>query len=423
MFKLQEVLERKKEEYINFLKGLISCDTQVRGHGIKGGNEKNGQEYLEKILVQMGAKVTKEPLDEEIIQEAIKKYGEGNPGHNYYERYNLIAEFEGSNQDKTLLFNGHIDTMPPGDLNMWDNDPFVPIIKDEKLFGLGAADMKSGLMAAILAVNLLQEANVPLPCNIKIASVVDEEGGGNGTIALVMKGHKANAAIVCEPSDNSLIIAHMGFIFFEVEVTGIALHAGQKWNGVNAIEKAIILIEALQKLEHRWLMKYKHPILPPPTLNIGIIEGGTAGSTVPDKCIFRFCVHYLPEVMNRSSVEEEIIDTLILRAQGDDYLKDHLPRISVYQAGSAFEMDKNHPLVVVAQDAMNEVLGYKPLIKGGSAGNDARILKNIAGIPTVIMGPGYLDQCHSPNEYVEIENYLNFILIYANFILKWASSI
>lgn len=420
--KLREVLQRKQEEYIDFFKGLISCDTQVKGHGIAGGNEKNGQEYLEKILVKMGADIAKDLLHEKIIQEAIERYGEGNPGHDYSQRYNLIADFKGTNQGKTLMFNGHVDTMPPGDLDLWNTDPFTPVIKDGKLYGLGAADMKSGLMAAIMAVKLLQDAGIHLPCIVKIASVVDEEGGGNGTIALAMRGHRADAAVVCEPSDNSLIVAHMGFVFFEVEVSGVALHGGQKWDGVNTIEKAIVLIEALHQLEHEWLMRYKNPLLPPPTLNIGVIEGGKAGSTVPDRCIFKFVVHYLPEVMSRKSVEEEVINTLILRSQGDSYLKDNLPRISVYQAGNAFQMDADHPLVAVAQEAMGDVLGREPVLKGGSAGNDARILKNIAHIPTIVMGPGYLEQCHSPNEYVRVEDYLNFILIYANFILKWAYS-
>jgi acetylornithine deacetylase len=422
--KLAETLKRHQEEYINNLKGLIACDTQVIGHGIEGGKEKNGQIYLEKILLEMGADVTKEFLTEEIIQQGIKEYQEGNPSHDYHDRYNLIACFNGSNEGKgrSILFDGHVDTMPPGDLSFWKTNPFLPTIKDGKLFGLGTSDMKAGLMAAIMAVKLLKDAKIPLPGDVKILSVVDEEGGGNGSIAAMLKGHKADAGVVCEPSENSIIIGHMGFIFFKVDVRGIALHSGNKWKGINAIEKAILLIQALQDLEHQWLMTFKHPFLPSPTLNIGVIEGGTAGSTVPDFCSFKLCLHYLPNVMSYNSVVKEVTDTLLTRAQGDSWLRNNPPQISIYQAGGAFEIDEGNPFVQTVRETMASVTAKEPVITGATSGNDARVLLSIGGMPTVVLGPGFSAQCHSPNEFILIEDYLNYILIYANLILNWCAS-
>lgn len=420
--RLEHVFEKNKGEYLEHLKKLISIDTQVIGHGIDGGREKEGQEYIEKLFKELGAdEIIEEPLDDDIIKKGVDEYFEGNLGHNYKDRYNLIGKFKGDSKGKSILFNGHIDTMPPGELNKWDTDPFMPTIKNGRLYGLGAADMKSGLMASIMAVKLLKDSGCELPGDITITSVVDEEGGGNGSLAVVLGGYKADAAVVCEPSNRNLIIAHMGFVFFQVDVKGIALHSGSKWKGVNAIEKAIKLIEALQEMEHRWLMLYKHPLLPPPTLNIGVIEGGTAGSTVPDSCTFKLCLHYLPKLMNYETVVKEVIDTIMLRAKGDEWLKDNLPNISIYQAGGAFEVDRNLPFVASAKDMMDKVLGSVEYL-GGTAGNDARLFSNIGDMPTVVMGPGYLEQCHSPNEYVDIEDYFNFIKIYANLILKWSKN-
>ena len=94
-----------------------------------------------------------------------------------------------------------------------------------------------------------------------------------------------------------LMLAHMGWVFFKVEFEGKSCHSGGKKNGVNAIEKAIKVIQALNEMEHNWLLEYKHPLLPPPNLNIGVIEGGTAGSTVPDYCSFSTCVHYIPNMV------------------------------------------------------------------------------------------------------------------------------
>lgn len=417
--RLLDTFEKHKDEYLQHLKNLVAIDTQDIGHGILGGREKEGQEYLEKLFKEMGAdEIIIDPMKEEIIERAKREYNEGNLGHNYEDRYNLIAKFKGDPNGRTLLFNGHIDTMPPGDLSKWDEDPFKPYIKDGKLYGLGTADMKSGLMASIMAVKLLKDAGYELPGDVTIVSVVDEEGGGNGSIQAVLNGYTADGAVICEPSEGHIIVAHMGFVFFEVKVKGIALHSGYKWKGVNAIEKAIKLIEALNEMEHNWLMKYKHPLLPPPTLNVGVIEGGTAGSTVPDSCTFKLCLHYLPKVMNYEQVVEEVIDTINTRAKGDPWLKDNMPEISIYQAGGAFETDINHDFIKIAQDSLKDITGEVKLL-GGAAGNDARLYSNILKIPTVIMGPGYAQQCHSPNEYVKVEDYFNYIKAYANFILKW----
>lgn len=420
--KLLETFEKHKDEYLQHLKNLVAIDTQVIGHGILGGKEKEGQEYIRKLLEELDAdEILIEPMTEEIIEKGLKEYNEGNLGHNYDDRYNVIGKFKGNSQGKSILFNGHIDTMPPGDLNKWDEDPHKPYEKDGKLYGLGTADMKSGLVASIMAVKLLKDAGYELPGDITIASVVDEEGGGNGSVAAVLNGHTADGAVICEPSERNIIVAHMGFVFFEVKVKGIALHSGYKWKGVNAIEKAIKLIEALNEMEHNWLMKYKHPLLPPPTLNVGEIEGGSAGSTVPDECTFKLCLHYLPKVMSHDEVVKEVIDTINTRAKGDSWLKDNMPEITIYQAGGAFETDLNHDFVKISKESMEDIMGDVKLL-GGAAGNDARLYSNILKIPTIIMGPGYSDQCHSPNEYVSVEDYFNFIKSYANLILNWCKS-
>jgi acetylornithine deacetylase len=210
----------------------------------------------------------------------------------------------------------------------------------------------------------------------------------------------------------------MGFIFFSVEVSGIALHSGSKWNGVNAIEKAAILMDALGELERRWLMTRRHPLLPPPTLNIGVISGGTAGSTVPDKCVFKLCLHYHP-AMGRDLTAREVTDAIMTRAAGDEWLRSHPPKIEIYQAGGAFEMETGHEFVKTASLCVESVKGAAPALYGSPAGNDARLLRNIGGMPTVVMGPGQMAQCHSIDEYVEVKDFLAYIEIYARLILEW----
>jgi len=419
--KLRQLLERDFNEFLAPLMDLVAIDTQDIGHGIDGGLEKEGQEYLEKFYKNLGAdEVLRDHLSESVIQEAIEKHGEGNPGHDYTDRYNLYATFKGGS-GKSILFNGHVDTMPPGDISAWQYDPFTPTIEDGRLYGLGVADMKSGLLAPAMAVKLLKNAGIELPGDVILTSVVDEEGGGNGSIQAAMKGIRADAAVVCEPTDRELIVAHMGFVFFDVKVEGKAVHSGSKWLGVSAIDKSIKLIKGLEELEHQWLMTYKHSHLPGPSMNVGVIEGGTAGSTVAKSCSFKSCVHYHPNTMNHESVAKTFKDTIHRNSQGDSWLKDHLPKIEIYQAGGPFEMEINHPFVSSFKQAFYKAMNDEVELVGSPAGCDSRVWRNIVGIPTLQYGPGRQSECHSVDEYIDLEQYKEAILIYAELILAWGN--
>lgn len=419
--KLKQTLEEHKEEYLQYLKDLIACDTQDLGHGIAGGREKSGQEYMTALFEKMGAdEIVKDQMQEAVIQECYDKYGEGNLGHNYDERYNVYATFHGKNSTKSLMFNGHIDTMPPGDEKEWKFPPHTPTVEDGKLYGLGAADMKAGLMSSTLGIKLLQDAGIEIPCDVKVTSVCDEEGGGNGSMQAVMSGQTADGVIVCEPTSSELVIAHMGFVFFKVEFEGKANHSGEKRLGVSAIEKAMKVIRGLEELEHGWLLNYRHPLLPSPSLNIGTIHGGTAGSTVAGRCYFETCIHYLPEQMSYDMIYQMFTDTVNDIAKSDPWMRNHMPKITMYQSGGAFEQKEDAPFVQSFKKAFHDVTDTEIKVVGSPAGCDSRLWKRIAGAQVFQYGPGNQEQCHSINEYVDVEEFYKAILVYAQFILTWA---
>ncbi|GHV77624.1 acetylornithine deacetylase [Spirochaetia bacterium] len=416
---LLSTLNAHRDAYIRPLAELAQIDTHDIGHGIEGGLEAKGQEYLRELFKKMDPRsISAENLTEGVIQKAIARYQEGNPGHDYTNRYNLYAQFKGGGP-KSIMFNGHMDTMSPGDESAWTVPPYGAVIRNGKMYGLGVCDMKAGLMASIMAVQLLKDAGIPLPCTVTISSVCDEEGGGNGSIVAAMGGQKADAVVVCEPTQGELLIAHMGFIFFHVEVEGIAVHSGRKTDGVNAIDKAVRIIHALNDLEHDWLLRYKHPLLPPPSGNVGVIGGGKAGSTVPDYCSFKTCVHYHPGTMSRDQVIADYRRAIDLCCDGDAFLRDHRPRVSIYQSGGPFEMEAGHPLVSSFKAAWNTVFDTPLCITGSASGCDSRIWRGIADCPTIQYGPGALQQCHAVDEYVDIEEYLQAIRVYAHLILEW----
>lgn len=419
---LKSTLEARKDYYIEKLKELVAIDTHDIGHGIDGGLEKAGQDYMVKLMRSMGADdIVTDPMDEAVIRECFEKHKEGNLGHDQTDRHNVYASFKGKKGGKSLLFNSHIDVMPADEADGWITPPYQPDIRDGKMYGRGTADMKAGLMASVMAIQLLKDAGCEeLPGDVIITSVCDEEGGGNGSMQAVMRGQKADGVIVCESSSSeSLIVAHMGWVFFKVDFEGKSCHSGGKRNGVNAIEKAIKVIQALNEKEHEWLLTYKHPLLPPPNLNIGVIEGGSAGSTVPGECSFSTCVHFIPGQMTYDQVVDEFKDVVNRTARSDPWMESHPPKITIYQAGNGFEMDPDNEFITTFREAYRKALDKEVVVCGTPCGNDARLWKNIAGCPTAIFGPGRLAECHGVNEWVSIEQYLNAILVYANLILEW----
>ena len=418
---LKKTLEEHKEEYLQYLMELVEIDTQDLGHGIAGGREKAGQEYMAKLFQKMGvSELTEDAMKETSIKECYEKYSEGNLGHNYDDRYNLYAKFKGKDSSKSIMFNGHIDTMPPGDENAWTYGAHNATIANGKLYGLGAADMKAGLVGATMGVKLLKDAGIEIPCDVIITSVCDEEGGGNGSMQAIMSGQKADTVVVCEPTSFELILAHMGFVFFKVEFEGKANHSGEKWAGVSAIQKAMKVIRGLEEMEYDWLLTYKHPLLPAPNLNIGTIHGGTAGSTVAGNCYFETCIHYLPVQMSYDKIYNEFVTRVNDIAMSDPWMREHMPRITMYQSGGAFEQDVDAMSVDAMKVAYKEAIGEDLKIVGSPAGCDSRLWKNIVNAEVLQFGPGNLPQCHAVNEYVEIEDYYKAILTYAQFILTWS---
>lgn len=420
MNNLKEVLEKNKDTYIRHLADLIAIDTHDIGHGIGGGLEKPGQDYMIKLFESMGAdKIDVDSMDEAVIRECLEKYQEGNLGHDLTDRYNVYATFKGKEGGKSLLFNGHIDVMPADKAEGWTDEPFEPVIRDGKMYGRGTADMKAGIMASVMAVKLLQDAGYELPGDVIITSVCDEEGGGNGSIQTVMRGMKADGVVNCEPTSDELVLAHMGWVFYKVDFEGKACHSGAKMNGVSAIDKAIKVINALNEMEHEWLLKYKHPLLPPPNLNVGVIQGGSAGSTVPGDCSFSTCVHYLPRLMSHDQVVAEFTEAVNRVTKSDAWLEEHPPKMTLYQAGNGFEMESDHELVKTFQESYKNTFNKDVKLVGSLCGCDSRLFKNILGCPTIQFGPGNVAQCHAVDEWVGIDDYLNSILVYANLILDW----
>ncbi|WHH56821.1 ArgE/DapE family deacylase [Petroclostridium sp. X23] len=424
--KLMEYIESNANHAITFLQKLISFDSTFKNQGVDG-NEFEAQKWLERELQQWGFETHLfEPENEEIAS-----FPDYNPGHYYENRPNLVAISKGTGNGKTLILNGHIDTVPLDDLKKWKHDPLSGEVIDGKIFGRGACDMKAGVAAMILATKYINDLGFEHKGDIIIQSVVDEEGGGNGTLACVAKGYTADAAIVTEPTGLQLFCASRGVFLLKITVYGKPSHACFKWSGVNAIEKAIKIIQGLKELECQWLATKKNPLLPSPTITVGQIEGGISAATVPGTCALYLDIKYLPTEINEDGVEvkvngeevkQEVEQCIRNICNGDEWLKLNPVDLNWYLSVMPHLIDSKCPLIDIMSSACEDITGSH-IISGLPSGADARHLQNNGNIPTILFGPGNMRNAHSIDEFVDINQYLNAIKILAKTILNWTNQV
>src|SRR4051794_6829243 len=216
---------------------------------------------------------------------------EGNP--------NLVAVLKGTGGGKSIILNGHIDVVPVGDESNWENDPFSGVIECGKLYGRGATDMKGGNVALLMAMEAIIATGIKLKGDVIFQSVIEEESGGAGTLAAVLRGYKADGAIIPEPTNLKIFPKQQGSMWFRITVKGKAAHGGTRYKGISAIEKALLIIQRLQQLEKDRNARIKDPLFEkipiPIPINIGKLTSGEWPSSVPDTAIIEGRMGVSPE--------------------------------------------------------------------------------------------------------------------------------
>jgi len=316
-----------------------------------------------------------------------------------------------------LVLNGHVDVVPPGDLELWpERDPFSARVSDGIMWGRGTCDMKGGVAAVIGAVAALVAAGVVLRKPLAVHTVVGEEDGGVGTFATLKRGHRGEACVIAEPTAGTIIPANAGSLTFRLEIAGLATHGSTRTRGISAIEKFEPIHQALQALEIE-RNRDPHPLLKhldlANPLSIGTIQAGDWASTVPDLLVAegRYGVRLGEPVADaRHAFEEAIADA----CTKDDWLRDHPVKITwpggVFASGLLPEGD---PLL---DDALNAATDSGapavPEVKGGPYGSDLRQYA-AAGIPTLQYGPGDVRYAHATDEHVALAEVLHCARAYA----------
>jgi len=329
-------------------------------------------------------------------------------------RANIIGYLHGKDED-SIIFSGHLDTKPPN--KNWTYDPYTPVIKDNKVYGLGAADMKGGLAAIIAA--LIKNSKRKLNKTIYFIFTADEEMNSTfGMKYLAKHGYVKGAfAIVAEPTNLKLATSSMGNIWFKVTVKGKTSHAGMYWKGINAIDVCMEIIREMKKvIKNRKYAQY--PMFP--NLNVGTIKGGTHPGIVPSDCEFTIDIRFLKRE------DQEYFEKKLKEIAKEVSRKYGCECAVTYFGGGGLppwdikDLNKSYVLKylrIIEESYM--VVFKKPLEKtvflGGS---DAGILMSLLKIPTVIIGPGSLEQAHSPDEYVHIDEVIMATKLYSEIMRR-----
>lgn len=296
-----------------------------------------------------------------------------------------------------LLFNTHMDVNNPTG-QVWTYPPFEPVIRENRVYGLGSCDAKGSLVAMLAAMERLALRSEGLRGKLILTAVMGEEAGGIGSLHLVKQGIRADGAIVGEPTQLEAAIAHKGTYMRKIRFRGRAAHSGSPHLGINAIVHASRFCMEYERLNKK-LLQFPHPELGPANAAVTILHGGTRQNTIPENAELIADRRLIPGETHQDADREleEILSTLKA-----DIPELHVDPIEVIVATVPSQTDRAERIVTSALQALEHVTGSPKRAQGFSAGCDMSKLVTIAGIPTVILGPGSLAQAHAPDEFVEI---------------------
>ena len=344
------------------------------------------------------------------------------------DRTNLVSRWPAAGSGgRSLLFNGHIDVVPEGELSRWDESPFSGLVRDNHLFGRGASDQKAGVAAMIYALQAVIEAGVKLAGDVILETVVDEETGGNGTLACLQRGYRADAAIFTEPTDGKVYYAHVGGQLFDISVRGQAAHPSQGM-GVDAIELIVSVIQRTRQWERVRSQRLREEarrrgsayadLEVPARISINTIHGGEFPSIAAETVHIRGGMRIVPWE-TPAGVREEYKAVLKDMARDIPWLQSHPVQVDWELSFPGSEIPPDSPIVGALVDASGKVLDEPVLPTVLNAGCDVWIYNRVAGTPTVLYGPGEMALGHGPNENVSLDDLKKATRTMAALILDW----
>lgn len=405
------------EEYLRFLADLVRCPTLL-------GQEAECQELIFRRLADLGLETRKWEPDPDLL--------ESHPDfvpveRDYAGRPNVVGVLVPSGSGgRSLVLNGHVDVVPLGPLHWWSVDPWGAEVRDGRMYGRGALDMKSGLVAALLAVAAVRESGARLRGPVRVESVIEEECTGNGMLACRLDSGPVDGAVLTEPTGLQVWTTTLGVLWFEICVRGRPAYVGEPGRQVSAVEKAASLIHRLKPAVVEALNRdFRHPAYGhrprPLSLNVGRIEGGDWPSNVALECRFN-CRMSFPVDWPPERAQEFAEDQVCRAAAPDPWLVRNPPRIRYdgFRARGwvAPEIAGLDSLVDLLEECHRGVTGRELDWDAFPGTADARYFKAELGEQSIYYGPkgGNL---HAPDEYVELDSVLEAARVLVRLVIRW----
>ena len=370
----RKVLEHLDADFtISALRALVQAPSEN-----PPGNERNAAEAAALILERIG-----------IASQKLDVY----PG-----RPDLVAVIKGSCGTPSLIFNGHIDTVPIGRREDWSVDPFGAEVRNGRVYGRGSTDMKSGLAAMIAVAKALRDSGTTLAGDLLLQFAVGEENAEAGTTHLLEKGYRADYGVVTEPTDLKIATAQRGVLWCRATVLGKSTHASVAHVGVNAITGAGKVIEGLEKINER-LQSKTHSLVPSPSVVATMLAGGFKENVVPERCEITMDRRLIPgETLEDALAEiDELLRQVQTQVSGMQYTVQKLSGMRPSETATDTTIAK------VMRANMERLAGTKLQPWGTPYTSDVNYLILDGGVEAVTFGPGRVEECHCIDESVEID--------------------
>lgn len=379
------------------------------------GSEAAIQAALLEILAADGLAATAVPVDGAIVDDPDHTPVEGSPG--YEGRPNVHVRLAGAGGGRSVIVSTHSDVVP-GPAGM-----FEAAISEGIVRGRGACDAKGQIVTALLALRALRELGLKLDGDVEVQFVIEEEAGGNGTLAALRAGRRADAAVVLEPTGLVPRSANRGAAWFKLTVEGRSVHMGRYHEGLSAFDEFVGLLPLLRGYETALRQASKgtagFPDEPSPVvLNIGRVQAGDWPSTVPGRCVVEGGIAFLPNRTARR-IEAEIRDLIL--AQATPWAREHARFELAGLRNEAFETPPDHPAVGAFRQAAEDVLGPRPA-QGWNASCDARLFFHRGGMPVLVFGAGDLRHAHALDEEIRLEDIARAAEVLVRFLVRWCGT-
>lgn len=327
------------------------------------------------------------------------------------------------NGARSLILNGHVDVVSPGDEALWSESPWSGAIRDGRMYGRGCCDMKAGLASGIFAVAALKAIGFRPAGDVIIESVSGEETGGIGTLAAIVKGYRADAAIILEPTALKMSPVQAGAVTFRLTISGRASHACMKSSGVSAIHKASYLLAAIDDHDRARHQAFSSAIYADPDnvapISVGTLHAGDWHSTVPNRAVLEGRCGVLPGE-SVDEAKDALAGALANASAADSWLAAHPPTLEWFEATfEAGQTDLDSPILNVLGASHRSVLRRDAVLEGVTYGSDLRLFTNHASIPAVLYGPGDVVNAHTVDEFIDLAEIRAATKVLALTIERW----